>query len=1040
MITGVSGGRAGAAGPAVMERLEPRRTLASPALPGFNHEFVALSQNREFIATATVGDDVVFAGGDFSDAKNNSLVTDAVDIYNAATGEWSTAKLSQARTVVSHILAAGHVLFFGGRAGSSYQSPQSNAIDDFNSLTNQWTATTLPHPRNGVTPIAVGGLVIFAGGSVTSTAGPVLSNLVDIYDTATGTWTTTAMSKPRTGIVAAVVGTTAIFTDGSGADADVYDAASRAWSFHSFSISGYPVPVAVDGKLAVFLDHAVDIYDPASGKWTTDPISDGNFLGRAHAVLGTKVIFDGGFASQAASFDSEVFDVVSGRFDRTPATVQHLPVVTTVDNKAIFAGGNGPSDYGFPSFSDTVDIYDAATGQWTLSASRLSAAREGMAAITMGSLAIFGPGYGSPYGMPSAQIDVYDNASNTWSSSPLTDTDFSHGAAALRGQLLFVSRSGVDLYTSSDLTEPADPTPAAGGGVVTTPTVLTWADIPRATSYDVYLDETLVANVTTNQWTLDRSLAAGHHSWQIVARDAATFTPGPRWTFDVGLPAVPTQPSPADGRALGVTPVTLNWHSSAGASSYDVYLDGSLFGNVATNHTDLGELLSGGTHTWSIAARNGLGTTAGPTWTFMLPLSGLVRSDRPLSISGPVAAVSVGHTALFANDSSTDYVFSGTGVELYDASTGEWSTGSLSQARGSITTATVGSKAIFAGGDLGYPNYSDAVDIYDAATRRWTSGRLSVPREEMAAASVRDAVLFAGGFAADTNAAVDIYHSQSGKWTTAKLSQARYGVAGVGIGHVAFFAGGTRDAEYGLSPYSDVVDIYNARSRRHWSTAHLSVARADVCAVVVGSKVLFAGGYTPTLNADPELGEVSNVVDIYDLKTGQWSTSTLPQPRSGLSAAVVGDTVVFSGGMTDQGVEDAPNGESNVVEIYHASTGHWTTATLAEARSFETVLRAGNRVLIGGGGNNGYITGVIDVLDTVKSSWSVETIPVLPYVDNVNGVTVDNTAIFTGESTSNEFQEVAYLFNPLRAARRAKSNSGHAARYGGSASGSNARR
>ena len=75
--------------PFLLEELEPRRLLAAPALAGLYHTFAPFSQPRESFATAKVGDDVLFAGGDFTDAKNNPLVSDAVDIYHATSGQWS---------------------------------------------------------------------------------------------------------------------------------------------------------------------------------------------------------------------------------------------------------------------------------------------------------------------------------------------------------------------------------------------------------------------------------------------------------------------------------------------------------------------------------------------------------------------------------------------------------------------------------------------------------------------------------------------------------------------------------------------------------------------------------------------------------------------------------------------------------------------------------------------------------------------------------------------------------------------------------------
>jgi hypothetical protein len=43
-------------------------------------------------------------------------------------------------------------------------------------------------------------------------------------------------------------------------------------------------------------------------------------------------------------------------------------------------------------------------------------------------------------------------------------------------------------------------------------------------------------------------------------------------------------------------------------------------------------------------------------------------------------------------------------------------------------------------------------------------------------------------------------------------------------------------------------------------------------------------------------GDWTNVVDLYDNRTGGWSTAQLSQARYGLSATSVGTVAVFAGG------------------------------------------------------------------------------------------------------------------------------------------------
>lgn len=64
-----------------------------------------------------------------------------------------------------------------------------------------------------------------------------------------------------------------------------------------------------------------------------------------------------------------------------------------------------------------------------------------------------------------------------------------------------------------------------------------------------------------------------------------------------------------------------------------------------------------------------------------------------------------------------------------------WSTANLSQARQYLAATTVGTKALFAGGDAGSGNYSNVVDIFDTSSGSWLTATLSLGRTDLAAAS-----------------------------------------------------------------------------------------------------------------------------------------------------------------------------------------------------------------------------------------------------------------------------------------------------------------
>ncbi|MBL0340047.1 MAG: hypothetical protein IPP71_03505 [Bacteroidetes bacterium] len=104
----------------------------------------------------------------------------------------------------------------------------------------------------------------------------------------------------------------------------------------------------------------------------------------------------------------------------------------------------------------------------------------------------------------------------------------------------------------------------------------------------------------------------------------------------------------------------------------------------------------------------------------------------------------------------------------------------------------VGTKVFFAGGQsLNGFNYS-VVDIYDNSTGLWTTANLSVARSGLSATTVGTKAFFAGG-----GAVVDIYDNSTGLWTTANLSVARADLSATAVGTKVFFAGGSAGGPIG---------------------------------------------------------------------------------------------------------------------------------------------------------------------------------------------------------------------------------------------------
>ena len=130
------------------------------------------------------------------------------------------------------------------------------------------------------------------------------------------------------------------------------------------------------------------------------------------------------------------------------------------------------------------------------------------------------------------------------------------------------------------------------------------------------------------------------------------------------------------------------------------------------------------------------------------------------------------------------------------------------------------------------------------------------------------------------------------------------------LGNKVLIAGGMTSGNIA----SDVVDIYDA-STGEWSTSNISLARAfadNQQAVTACGKAYFVGGGKINLNQGYWTAAYE-VIDIYDDATGIWSVDTMPLSKRVHHAVVaVGNKVMIAGGA----LMISPYGFDNTVAVY----------------------------------------------------------------------------------------------------------------------------
>lgn len=116
---------------------------------------------------------------------------------------------------------------------------------------------------------------------------------------------------------------------------------------------------------------------------------------------------------------------------------------------------------------------------------------------------------------------------------------------------------------------------------------------------------------------------------------------------------------------------------------------------------------------------------------------------------------------------------------------------------------------------------------------------------------------------------------------------------------------------------TDLVRIYDGRSG-NWSNQRLSEPRSGLAATSLGYLVFFGGGFAFGN------GTESDIVDIYDIASTNWTIGKLDKPISFASATSTTDKVIFAGirGVSD----DADNifGNCSGIDIYDVQTRNWT--------------------------------------------------------------------------------------------------------------------
>lgn len=246
----------------------------------------------------------------------------------------------------------------------------------------------------------------------------------------------------------------------------------------------------------------------AYAQWTTTQHSVGRWYHGAAIVEG-KLILAGGATGLEPTGSIEIYDIATDTWLKIADT---LPVprffigATVHGSKAYFAGGG---DF-FGLNSADIDVYDAITGTW--SQMSLSEPKQGVSARTVGNKLIFAGGGIQDYPIYEASdlVEIYDTETGEWEYAQLSSPRMFMGSAVAGSKVFFAG----GLINGDEISNAVDIYDAATGTWETATLSLARTDMGVAAAGDKVLfiggyiftdesDDIDIYHLETGAWEVD---------------------------------------------------------------------------------------------------------------------------------------------------------------------------------------------------------------------------------------------------------------------------------------------------------------------------------------------------------------------------------------------------------------------------------------------------------------------------------------------------------------------------------------------------------
>lgn len=253
------------------------------------------------------------------------------------------------------------------------------------------------------------------------------------------------------------------------------------------------------------------------------------------------------------------------------------------------------------------------------------------------------------------------------------------------------------------------------------------------------------------------------------------------------------------------------------------------------------------------------------------------------------------------------------------------------------------------------------VDIYDPKTNTWVSGANSpVEMHHFQAIAYKGEVWVVGAFTGpypkeEPLPFLYVYNLEKNAWRIGgKLPEGRHrGAAGLAVYQDKFYLlCGNQLGHY--TGHNTWFDVFDPKTRTWAALPDAPNTRDHFQLAIIDDKLYAAGGRNTSQKTGNVMNQTIGAVDVYDFKTGNWTTlpesANLPTLRAGTTSVVLNEQLVVMGGESQTQVPAHAE-----VESYNPSTQTWKALQpmLQGRHGTQAIYHEGKVYIVSGSGDRG---------------------------------------------------------------------------------------